>query len=68
MSMKCCRSNPRCAGCPVRGVAAARRRGEPSATAALVTEILGGTASRPLPQTVAAALEQLQVATSQSTR
>ena len=62
MSKKCCRSSPRCAGCPVRALAAARKRRELTETAALVTEILTGRAARPLPPGVAAALEQLRAA------
>lgn len=56
MSKKCCRSTPRCAGCPVRLLAAARNRRERSEAAALVTEILTGRAPRPLPTGIAAAL------------
>jgi hypothetical protein len=60
VSRKCCRSSPRCAGCPVRALAAARKHRELSETAALVTEILAGRAPRPLPASVGAALEQLE--------
>jgi hypothetical protein len=60
VSRKCCRSSPRCAGCPVRALAAARKHRELSETAALVTEILAGRAPRPLPAGVSAALEQLE--------
>lgn len=59
MSKKCCRSTPRCAGCPVRALSAARKQRELSETAALVTEMLAGRAPRPLPASISAALEQL---------
>jgi hypothetical protein len=62
MSKKCCRSNPRCAGCPVRARAAARTHRELTEAAVLVTEILAGRAGRPLPAGVAAALQQLELA------
>ena len=58
MSNKCCRSSPRCAFCPVRLLAAARTRREPTETAALVTEVLAGRAPRPLPACVTAALDR----------
>jgi hypothetical protein len=60
MSKKCCRSSPRCAGCPVRALAAARKHRELTETAVLVAEILGGHIARPLPAGVAAALQQLE--------
>jgi hypothetical protein len=62
MSKKCCRSSPRCAGCPVRALAAARKHRELSETAVLVTEILAGRGARPLPPSIAAALERLRAA------
>ena len=68
MSKKCCRSSPRCAGCPVRALAAARKHRELTETAALVTEILTGRAARPLPPGVGAALEQLRAAVAPGAR
>jgi hypothetical protein len=68
MSKKCCRSSPRCAGCPVLALAAARKHRELTETAALVTEILTGHSARPLPPGVAAALEQLRAAAVPGTR
>jgi len=67
MSKKCCRSSPRCAGCPVLELATARKGRELSQTAALITEILAGRAARPLPPSVAAALEQLRAAAAPAT-
>jgi hypothetical protein len=64
MSKACCRSSPRCAGCPVHAVALARMQRELTETAALVTEILCGRSRRPLPPSVAAALEQLRAGSS----
>ena len=56
MKRTCCRTTPRCAGCPV--LLAARRR---TGTAAhdLFTEILSGRTARPLPESVLRALEEL---------
>jgi hypothetical protein len=62
MSKRCCRSSPRCAGCPVRALTAARKQRGATETAALVTEILGARAPRPLPESVSSALEQLELA------
>jgi hypothetical protein len=59
---KCCRSTPRCAGCPVRAVAAAGKYRELGEPAALTAEILAGAAPRPLPASVAAALATLELA------
>jgi hypothetical protein len=66
MSKKCCRSSPRCADCPVSALAAARKHRELNETTALVTEILAGRAARPLPPSVAAALEHLRAAAAPS--
>ena len=56
MKTRCCRSTPRCAGCPVLLIAARRRRqGMPD----LFAEILGGRSGRALPESVVRALEQL---------
>jgi hypothetical protein len=59
---KCCRSNPRCAACPVHAVAAARKRRKLGEPAALTGEILAGGAPRALPASVAAALASLELA------
>jgi len=59
----CCRSMPRCAGCPV--VLAARTRTQQQragARAALVEEMLVGRPPRALPEPVQAALQQLVAA------
>ena len=71
MSTRCCRSTPRCDGCPVRLKAAAVRRaaaGEPAAgadpTAVLVADVLAGASPRGLPPCVADALAQLDEARS----
>ena len=68
MSARCCRSAPRCGDCPVRLKAAARCAGAPSAGAALVAEVLGGSGPRPLPPQVAAALAELDAARRAGTR
>jgi hypothetical protein len=52
----CCRTTPRCAGCPVL-LAARRRNG--AAAHDLFTEILSGRTARPLPESVLRALEEL---------
>lgn len=60
---RCCRSCPRCDDCPVLAMAAARAKRRESATASLITEILGGmTAQRTLPEPVAQTLEALDAA------
>jgi len=59
---KCCRSTPRCAGCPARAIALARAQREHGETALLVTEILGGRPASPLPDSVAAALARFRSA------
>jgi hypothetical protein len=60
MKKRCCRSTPRCAGCPVRAVAAARTQAAGDDPAALLAEILRP--ARPLPNSVAAALADLELA------
>jgi hypothetical protein len=62
VTRKCCRSTPRCAGCPVRAIAAARNQRELGEPAALIAEILTGGAPRSLPASVAAALASLELA------
>jgi hypothetical protein len=57
MKTRCCRSTPRCAGCPVLLMAARRRdAGVPD----LFAEILGGRAARALPESVLRALAELE--------
>jgi hypothetical protein len=63
----CCRSLPRCAGCPVVLAARARSQQRAAGRAALVEEFLIGRPARPLPEPVRAALDQL-VATRASHR
>ena len=58
----CCRSMPRCAGCPVVLAARARVEQRADARAALVEEMLIGRPRRPLPEPVEAALERLVAA------
>ena len=56
MKTRCCRSTPRCAGCPVLMLAARRRQaGMPD----LFAEILGGR-TRALPESVLRALAELE--------
>ena len=56
MKTRCCRSTPRCAGCPVLMLAARRRQaGMPD----LFAEILGGR-TRALPESVVRALAELE--------
>jgi hypothetical protein len=59
---RCCRSTPRCAGCPVRAVAARRARQAGDNPAVLLAEILRGRRRRALPRSVAAALADLELA------
>lgn len=60
---RCCRSCPRCDDCPAVAAVAARARRQETATAALVGEVLGGTATRrELPEPVTRALEALAAA------
>jgi len=58
----CCRSSPRCAGCPVVLAAGARRQARVAGRAALVEEVLVGRSARRLPEPVERALEQLVAA------
>jgi hypothetical protein len=60
MKKRCCRSLPRCAGCPVVAAAVRRRDRNGSEPSVLVAEILSGSAVRPLPPAVAAALATLE--------
>jgi hypothetical protein len=62
MKSRCCRSTPRCAGCPVLARAAARRVTTHSLTAALITEVFVGRQPPPLPAAVLDALERLDAA------
>ena len=62
MSARCCRTSPRCGDCPVRLKLVARRTSTAAGGAALVAEVLGGTAPRTLPPQVAAALAELDAA------
>jgi hypothetical protein len=57
----CCRTTPRCAGCPVLLASHARTQQRTGARAALVEEMLVGR-PRPLPEPVQAALERLGTA------
>jgi hypothetical protein len=61
MRKRCCRSTPRCAGCPVRAAVAARAKQANDDLEALLGEILRGPV-RELPPTVAAALAELEFA------
>ena len=57
MKTRCCRSTPRCVGCPVLLLAARRRQaGMPD----LFAEILGGRSTRALPESVVRALAELE--------
>jgi hypothetical protein len=58
----CCRSSPRCAGCPVVLAAGARRQARVTSRAELVEEVLVGRTARPLPEPVERALRELVVA------
>jgi hypothetical protein len=61
MKKRCCRSLPRCTDCPVVAAAVLRRQDRNgSEPGVLVTEILSGSAARPLPPAVAAALASLE--------
>jgi hypothetical protein len=61
----CCRTMPRCAGCPVVLAARARMQQQRAgARAALVEEMLVGRPPRALPEPVQAALQQLVAARS----
>jgi hypothetical protein len=58
----CCRSMPRCAGCPVVLASRERTQQRAGARAALVEEMLVGRPPRALPEPVQAALQQLVAA------
>jgi hypothetical protein len=62
MKKRCCRSTPRCAGCPVRAAAAGREQQAGDDPAALVAEIMRGRPGRRLPRSVAAAVAALEIA------
>jgi hypothetical protein len=62
MKGRCCRSTPRCAGCPVLARAAARRATTQSTTAALIAAVFAGRQPPPLASTVLDALERLDAA------
>jgi hypothetical protein len=59
---RCCRSTPRCASCPVRVAAAARKQRSGYEAAALLSEIIATPRTRALPQSVASALAELALA------
>jgi hypothetical protein len=61
MKGTCCRSTPRCVGCPVIAAAVARRPQDPSSAAALVAAVLVGPRT-PLPACVESALAGLDEA------
>ncbi len=63
---KCCRTSPRCAGCPVLVAARARLGERPcaTATALLIEEVLVGRPPRQLPPAVEQALDELAAARS----
>jgi hypothetical protein len=60
MKSRCCRSTPRCATCPVRAAAVARTPAEGHEPAAVLAEMLRGSRARTLPQSVTAALADLE--------
>lgn len=63
----CCKSMPRCAGCPVLAARRRQRAGRFSgATASVFSEIYGAQ-PRPLPASVADALRALSLARNRST-
>jgi hypothetical protein len=66
MKSRCCRSTPRCAGCPVLARASARHDKSQSVTAALISEVFAGRGARPLPASVVEALERLDAARTDS--
>jgi hypothetical protein len=68
MKNRCCRSTPRCAGCPVLARAAARQLTTNSLTAALIAEVFVGRQPPPLPATVLDELERLDAARTGPTR
>ena len=56
----CCRSVPRCASCPVRLAAAARRRRRVEGVALVIDDVLVGRCGRTLPPAVVEALDELR--------
>jgi hypothetical protein len=62
MSARCCRTTPRCAGCPVRVMAARKRGMRATRTAALVEDVFRGAEPRSVPPSVTLALSRLEVA------
>ena len=62
MKDKCCRSAPRCAGCPVLAIAAARRRATLDEQSRLIADVLGGQVRTELPPSIQQALAQLDEA------
>jgi hypothetical protein len=62
MKGRCCRSTPRCAGCPVLVRASARHDKAQSLTAALISEVFAGRGARPLRASVVEALKRLDAA------
>ena len=62
MKSTCCRSTPRCAGCPVLARRAQIDATGRRATARLVDEVLSGSGVRAYPPSVQAALRDLELA------
>jgi hypothetical protein len=62
MKNRCCRSTPRCASCPVRAAVTARTHPCGDEAAALLSEIFAAPRARALPESVASALAQLELA------
>jgi hypothetical protein len=62
MKARCCRSTPRCSGCPVLAKARASAATTQPATAALIAEVFAGRDPRSLPAGVVVALERLDAA------
>jgi hypothetical protein len=62
MKARCCRSTPRCSGCPVLVKARSSAATAQPATAAVIAEVFTGRDPRTLPAGVVAALERLEAA------
>jgi hypothetical protein len=62
MRARCCRSTPRCSGCPVLAKARESAATARPAMAALVAEVFAGPGPRMLPGDVVAALDRLDAA------
>jgi hypothetical protein len=62
MKARCCRSTPRCSGCPVLVKARSSAATTQPATAALIAKVFAGRSPRTLPASVVVALEQLDAA------